>query len=415
MKSGFLDKLIDRVDRVEPGAVQNYLIQLTQEKGFLEQVFEALQEGVIILDPAGHVTYANGSSCRMFGANAEAAVGAPLEKTIRGLRWETFSAALDAGRVVSRDLEIFYPENRFLNFYISPVRGAEPSGDADSENGVAADEDQQAKSAPPLAFVMLIRDLTHSRQEEEEKLESERLGALTMLAAGVAHELGNPLNSLNIHLQLLRRKLGKIAPEACDELEDMLSVAEGEIGRLDFIIKQFLGAIRPTRPTLVNTQINEVIQEAVRFLDPELKDRGIATTLELHSGLPELSLDADQLKQAFYNIIRNAAQAMGKTGQLTIQSDMDDYEVRVRFTDTGSGMSPEDLGAAFEPFHTTKGSGGSGLGLLIVRRIIREHGGEIEIDSEENVGTEIAIHLPRFEKKVRFLEAGGDTIEAEDS
>jgi len=403
MKSGFLDKLIDRVDRVEPGEVQNFLIRLSQEKGFLEQVFEALQEGVIVVDPAGLVTYVNGSTCRLFGVpEPGASIGEPLEKTILGLRWDTFAMPLESGRVVSRDLEIFYPENRFLNFYIAPVMAAE------------TETPDSAPSSTPLAFVMLARDITNSRRAEEEKIESERLNALTLLAAGVAHELGNPLNSLNIHLQLMRRKLKKLelSQSAGEEMIDMLEVAEGEISRLDFIIKQFLGAVRPTRPNLVPVQLNDIIRQSTEFLEAELKDRKIGFTLELHGALPELSLDADQLKQALYNVIRNASQAMGGGGHLTIRSDMDDYEVRIHFTDTGSGMSAEDLGAAFEPFHTTKGTG-TGLGLLIVRRIVREHGGEIEIDSVEDRGTEVTIHLPRVDKRMRFLEPGADDIPTE--
>ncbi len=387
MKSGFLDKLIDRMDRVQPGEVQNYLIQLSREKGFLEQVFEALQEGVIILDSSGKVTYLNAAARRIFGVpESDTGIGNPLEKTILGLRWESFSTALEAGRVISRDLEIFYPENRFLNFYLSPV--------GEAING-------------EKAFVMLIRDITHSKRATEEKIESERLGALTLLAAGVAHELGN---SLNIHLQLIRRKLSRpdIDRELAADLTEMLDVAGGEISRLDSIIKQFLGAVRPTRPKLSATRINALLRNSARILAPELEDRGISIDLELDSFLPEMALDADQLKQAFFNLIRNASQAMSSGDTLIIRSEADDQEVRIAFIDVGSGMSPEELGAAFEPYHTTKGTG-TGLGLLVVRRIIREHGGEIEIKSEEGIGTEVTIHLPRVDKRMRFLEESTST------
>jgi PAS domain S-box-containing protein len=387
MKSGFLDKLIDRMDRVEPGEVQNYLIQLSREKGFLERVFEALQEGVIILNATGMVTYLNGAAQRIFGLPQDnTAIGKPLEKTILGLKWESFASSLHGGSIISRDLEIFYPENRFLNFYLSPV------GDESGAN---------------IAFVMLIRDITHSRKATEEKIESERLSALTLLAAGVAHELGNPLNSLNIHLQLMRRKLKQPGREDATtrELTDMLAVAEGEISRLDAIIKQVLGAVRPTRPNLSSTRLNRLLRDCTRFLNPELEDRGIHINLELDPFLPEMALDADQLKQAFFNLIRNASQAMIRGDALTISTEVDDEEIRVAFIDVGSGMSPEELGAAFEPYHTTKDTG-TGLGLLVVRRIVREHGGEIEIKSEQGVGTEVTIHLPRIDKRMRFLGDG---------
>src|SRR5439155_15750908 len=135
------------------------------------------------------------------------------------------------------------------------------------------------------------------------------------------------------------------------------------------------------------------------------KDRDIVVEQELRSDVPLLQLDRDQMKQAFYNVIKNSFEAMKNRGILRIRTDMDDTHVLVRFTDTGGGMSPENLSRVFEPYFTTKAAG-TGLGLLIVRRIVREHGGELSIESSEDKGLILTIRLPYLERRVRMLEAG---------
>ncbi len=381
LKSGFLEKLVSRLDRVEPGEVQQIVTRLIREKGFLKNVFETLREGVIILDPEGSIDFINRAACQFFGLNADRATGEKISSQIRGLDWSVLDKP---GHTISRDLEVFYPENRYLNFYLSPI--------ADStENG------------PPMGYVMLVRDLTRTRAEAEETLESERLNALTLLAAGVAHEIGNPLNSLDIHLQLLGRKLRKFSPGDRAPLEENLATAREEIQRLDAILKQFLHAVRPTTPHRERQDLNALLHETLRLLETELSSRDIEVELDLAESLPPVEVDRGQFQQIFYNLIRNSYQALpAKNGRITIRTGFTDYEYRISIEDNGSGISPEHMGALFEPYRTTKSSG-SGLGLLIVRRIIREHGGEIEIESKENHGTRILLHLPRTERSVRLL------------
>jgi signal transduction histidine kinase len=252
---------------------------------------------------------------------------------------------------------------------------------------------------------MILRDITESRRSVQETIESERLNALTLLAAGVAHEIGNPLNSLHIHLQLMERKVRELNDNAKAELQDSIGVARSEIARLDSIVAQFLRAIRPSRPQLHPENINAIVEEAVRFFTPEIQDRAIVVEQELRSDLPRLQIDRGQMKQAFYNVIKNSLEAMKRRGILRIHTDMNDTHVLISFVDTGGGMSAEDLSRVFEPYFTTKSSG-TGLGLLIVRRIVREHGGELSIESSEGKGLTLTIRLPYIDKRVRMLEAG---------
>ena len=376
--------------------MQNYLLRLAQEKGFLETVFNAIQEGIIVTDSSGRITYLNDGACELFGLDGEDSIGKLLDERVRGLDW---NALTHSGGPVTRDLEIFYPRNRFINFYIVPLV---IESRVDRNENAAADDRGYSEQ---VGYAIIMRDITESRRTAEKTIESERLNALTLLAAGVAHELGNPLNSLNIHLQLMERQARKLKGKERDELQQSIEICRGEINRLDSIVTQFLRAIRPSRPQLQPENVNVIVEEAVRFFSAEIEARDIVVETELRSDLPLLQLDRDQMKQAFYNVIKNSFEAMRRRGILRIRTDMDESHVRVSFIDTGGGMSAETLSHVFEPYYTTKESG-TGLGLLIVRRIVREHGGELAIESTEGKGLALTIRLPFKEQRVRMLEAG---------
>jgi two-component system, sporulation sensor kinase E len=385
MKSAFLDKLIERLDRIDPGNLQNQFLRLAQEKGFLETLFHAVREGLIVLDADGRMTFANHAAEKMLGFSMETALGQPIRKYLRDIEWDRV-LHLDEqewSRLMSRELEITYPVHRFLDFYVVPLPADTP----------------EATSA-----VVILRDITRDREHEAQTLESERLNALTLLAAGVAHEIGNPLNSLNIHLQLIERELGDLPPEKRDGLRELLDVAKKEIGRLDQIITQFLRAIRPTQPNFAREFVSDVLRDTLDFLKYEIRNRDVLVEVECPDSLPPIQIDQGQIKQAFFNIIRNAIQAMPNGGLLKISLAETDRFIAVSFKDSGPGIPPEELSHLFEPYHTTK-PGGSGLGLMIVQRIVRDHGGQIEVHSEPRVGTTFILYLPRDEQRIRLLKA----------
>jgi two-component system, sporulation sensor kinase E len=383
MKRGFLEKLIERIRLVQPGDVQNYLVEIAREKGFLETIFNAILEGVIVTEPAGRIIYLNRAAAGFFGIGTENSLGKPIGEVIRGLGLDTISASHD---IVSRDLEVFYPENRLLNFYTVPLMNED-------------------KHDEVVGRAIILRDITQTRRATEETIESERFSALTLLAAGVAHEIGNPLNSLDIHLQLMERRIRKLPGRSRGDFEESVTVARQEVARLDHIITQFLRAIRPQPINLRPEKINAIVQESVSFLDAEIQDRDVLVELELDDSLPPLELDRDQIKQAFYNIIRNSFQAMKSGGILRIRSGADETHQFIAFADTGGGISADNITRVFEPYFTTKTSG-SGLGLLIVRRIVKAHGGEVIIESAQGKGLTLTIRLPRADRRVRFLEQG---------
>lgn len=387
VKAGFLNKLLERVGRLGPEDLQRALIALAKERGFFETIFNALQEGVLVIDPSGRITFLNAAAAHLFGIDPEESAGRPVEEIIPGIDWPALHAD---GETITRDLEIFYPENRFLNFYTVPLRiqsGAETFG------------------ATVIGHALIVRDLTESRRTAQETIESERLNALTLLAAGVAHEIGNPLNSLHIHLQLLERRAARLPADVRERFKGPLAIAREEIKRLDLIVTQFLGAIRPVRLNLRPSNINEIVRESVDFLSAETRGRSIAITQELRSDLPQIPADRDQLKQAFYNLLKNSFHAMREGGSLVVRTDLEGDDVIVSFEDDGCGISPETMARLFEPYFTTKKSG-SGLGLLIVRRIAHAHGGDVAVESREGEGTKVRLRLPTGTRQIRYLEGG---------
>jgi len=384
MKRGFLDKLIGRLDRLEPDHLQAHILHLAREKGLLETIFHAIQEGILLLDGRGRILYANRAAGRLLGFDIESAEGTPVARHLRAVDWDLV-LRLDEeewSRLVSREIEVNYPEHRFLAFYLVPLTLQQPA-----ERGAA----------------VILRDVTRDRQSQAENVESERLRAIMLLAAGVAHEIGNPLNSLSIHLQLLRREVaGGAGGEGARE---MVEVCAREVQRLDRIVAQFLQAVRPVPPQLESADLGELVRDAVAFLRQEIEDRGVRVEIDGAADLPSVRVDRHQVRQVFFNLLKNAVEAMPGGGRLRVSFAAGDRLVAVSFLDSGRGIRAEDLSRIFAPYYTTK-AGGSGLGMMIVQRILRDHGGEIEIRSEEGRGTAVLVSLPREDRLVRLLEAG---------
>jgi PAS domain S-box-containing protein len=387
-KNTSLDRVLGRLDTLDSVNLANLVQRLARARGLFEEIFNVLQEGVLVINAEGIIDYANTAAHRLIGLSGDELPGQTLWRLVPGLR-PSLGATLDSDEaeaalpVVAREFELTYPEPRTVRLYMVAFRG---------EGGAAG-----------RRFAVILTDVTHDKRTTERRIEDERASSVLLLAAGVAHELGNPLNSLTIHLQLIDRKLKKLKDsKEVAELAESARVCRDEVQRLDGIISHFLEALRPRPPELSETHLAEVLADVLRFQQRELTDRGIAVEAETSDTLPPIMADRDQLKQVFFNILKNAMEAMPPGGKLKIKSRADDDSVYLLFADGGVGIKPEDFVRLFEPYHTTK-PGGHGLGLMIVQRVMREHGGHVGVESKEGVGTVVTLQFPRKDRRVRML------------
>jgi signal transduction histidine kinase len=251
--------------------------------------------------------------------------------------------------------------------------------------------------------VIIFVDITEKRMREVQLRQAESLAALTTLSAGVAHEIKNPLTSIDIHIQLMKKEIAKLDTEETRNMGNLLVIVKEEVDRLNTIVQDFLFAVRPMNMSPSLEDINEVIQEIVRFLQYEVEEQNIDLVLELDDELSKVMVDPKYLKQALLNVIKNAIEAIHEGGRIRVQTaPFKDGDVAVHIIDDGEGIPENRLGKIYEPYFTTK-KFGSGLGLVIVYKIIKEIGGTIEVRSKEEVGTTFSIILPVLDKKKKLL------------
>lgn len=378
MKQDTIDKLVTRLDHLSPEELRSVFMRLVSDKGLLQDVFDALRDGIILFDAHGQARFANKAAAAIYARPLRELLRTPFETLTGGTcHWNDLR---NSGIAITRDLQVNYPEPRHYHFHMSPIAGG-------SE------------------YLLLVRDDTEQHTRGLEDAEAEQMNLLSFMASAVAHEIGNPLNSLGLNLQLLQRKLKKLPEEEQAKLTPLLETAMEETRRLDTLLHQFLHSMRPTRLQRETVNLNTLIERVLETLDLEIAPRGISVHLELSEGLPELSADSAQLFQAIYNLVRNAYQSIpGEDGGIYIQTAYNDNDLRIVISDTGTGISHEVMGSMYEPFRTTKRKG-NGLGLLIVRRIIKDHGGTLGFASKEGTGTTVTITLPRADRVVRLLPA----------
>ncbi len=348
----FFHSVLKHLDKLDETKLREQYRLALGELEKEEKILSALDRGVVSLDEHGDVSFANPA--------AVALLGEPLEENIRELAIPRHTASkIETTRT--------YPEVRTLEIQTFPVEAG---------------------------LVILLRDTTSEKARTEEELRAGATKAVCDLAAGVAHEIGNPLNAISMNLQLLER-------DPTDKTS--LEICQAQVKRLDGIIREFLSALRARKPVLVPGSPADPLKACLTALRPQFLERDIRVTLDLPSALPSVALDRDLIEQVFFNLVKNALEAMKDGASLSIALSSDDRDVLIVFRDTGEGMTTEQLTHLFEPYRTTKEKG-TGLGLMVSKRIIADHGGTIAVESAPGEGTTMTIRLPRLEKRVRQLK-----------
>lgn len=341
-----------RIDKLDAAHLREQYKLVADEYARTDMLIHALKEGIVRMGASGEVLQANPAAARLLGTD-------PAEA------FRTISLPL--GTSSRTEVAVTYPEERQLDIQTAPL----------------GDE-----------TVVYIRDVTAERARTEEDLRAGATKAVCDLAAGVAHEIGNPLNAISLNLQLLKR-------DPADT--ETIDVCMEQVKRLDGIIRGFLSALRPTRPNLMPGSLADPLKSCIAALRRQLEERRINVTLDIPAALPPVAIDKDQMEQVFFNIVKNALEAMHECGNLAIEISSDDSFVSAVFRDSGDGMTGEQLAHLFEPYRTTKEKG-TGLGLMVSQRIVRDHGGTISAESKPGRGTAFTVRLPRLERRIRELK-----------
>ena len=353
---------------------------LAQLREFNEKIIDSINSGLLTTDVEGRVTFANRAAAEITGHPAPSLAGRHLPE-ILGQAPEFLPRIREAlGAKQRYRFEIDWSDARgrelFLGFTVSVLK--EPDG-------------------TPVGMIYIFQDLTEIRVAEEEVALKKRMVALGEMAAGVAHELRNPLASISGSVQVLRRDL---RPQG--DAGDLMEIVVKESKRLDGIIRDFLAFAKPGRFHPEETELSGVLRETLSLLENSDERRPDHRVLvDASAGPVPACVDVNRMKQVFWNLAKNALKAMPEGGTLTARARLTGpQQAEVVFADTGVGMSDDEVTENFQPFHGSF-RGGTGLGLAIVYRIVQEHDGRIRVRSRRGVGTEIVISLPR-----RGAEAG---------
>jgi len=354
-----------------------------------ERIVESIRSGLITTDLDGKIYSFNVAASEITGRNASDVIGRSVFDLFGDIREQIELAVeqrIDHAQPPRFETDLITPDGFALHIGYSITQ-------------------LFSKENEPTGLVFSFQDLTQIRSMEESIRRKDRLAAVGRVGAGLAHEIRNPLGAMRGAIQVLE---SNTPPESVQA--DLMKIVMRESDRLNSIITNFLSYARPKTGNFTDVDVCEALQDTATLLKhgPDVKSEH-SLELKLPERSVNVSADATQLKQIFWNLARNAFQAMPDGGKLTIKAEtIPNSRVRITFEDTGNGMTPEQVERLFEPFSNST-SGGTGLGLSIVYQIIRDHNGTINVRSSEGEGTTITIELPREKASVGSDNGDGRT------
>ncbi len=352
----------------------------------LEQILDSLEIGVVVLNQKGIMTLANDRARKLL----------PLSLPIRSDY--RFSDMLRHYPEIKEIARSTLQEGKFVKEVEQNLGTAEASYTVRISTLPLKDRQQKISGT-----LLLVNDVSEEVTLQRQMRDAERLSTMGTLAAALAHEIRNPLEALNLNLELLERSLqqSQLAPSEENKTGKYVRIFDSEVSRLVGIVENFLSFARPSHSPSKRTNLNEILQQVVELIENQAKSRKITTCLNIDGEHMIVQGFEDQLKQLFLNMIINGLEAMPEGGKLSIhaeaihQSSSESTASRavVRIEDTGEGIPPEKIGRLFEPFFSTR-SRGTGLGLTIANRIAFEHGGSIRVESIHGKGSTFTVELP---------------------
>lgn len=395
----FLERAMEKVSRMNEESIRGLLRVLADENERLDAVLDSMMDGIVVCDEDHAPILINKAADRLLPLSQSELFDVPLWESLRDEELATFfdSALNGEESIIDREFALDIKSGtRILSISVTPL----------------------VREKRIRGTLIHVEETTEKRRREARLRRAESLASLTTLAAGVAHEIKNPLGSISIHVQLMRKSLKNQTEEP---LARYLDIVTEEIDRLNRIVVDFLFAVRPMDIAPINDDIVAVLKELVEFMHVEVETAGIAMSVEYGKNIPLLPFDRRYIKQALLNLVKNAAAAMPDGGKLRLAIELVGEEVRIRVSDSGIGIPEDKLGKIFEPYFTTK-ENGTGLGLTLTYKIIKEHGGDIAVVSRPGQGTTFTITLPIPQKDRRMItgvcpegeDCKADQIEADE-
>jgi PAS domain S-box-containing protein len=382
----FIQKTLEKLGKMDVEQIRGLVVRVSEENDLLAMLLESMTDGIIVTDRDHRVMLVNKSAERLFPLTREDITDHVLWDAIADRELSDFlaSSLRSQAKVSDREFTLGSGIPRILSVSLLPL----------------------VREGSVQGTVVHVEDVTEKRSKEARLRRAESLASLTTLAAGVAHEIKNPLGSMGIHLQLIQKKIaGRESIESRD-IGQHLGVIGEEVDRLNRIVVDFLFAVKPMDTVLSDGDINRVIGELLEFVGPEMEQAGVSIDTELAPGLPLLRIDARFVKQALLNLIKNAVAAMPGGGTLRVETLRRGDDVQVRISDTGSGIPDEIMDKIFEPYFTTTPFG-TGLGLTIVFKIVKEHFGDISVTSRVGEGTTVTLAFPVPQKETILIDYRG--------
>ena len=343
---------------------------LQDTSAIADEVVKSLPVGLIATDKDGKIAFYNSAAERITGLNLSDARGKDPDIILPN-HFCGLTESLDHGESISeKEMECEFTEEKIVPVSVSASKIINEEGQF-------------------VGQVLIIRDLGEVRRLQGEIRRKEKLAAIGGLAAGVAHEIRNPLSSIKGIATYFKNKFDEDSSD-----KEMAGVMIQEVDRLNRVISELLEFARPPEIKLKKTDVNSLIEHSVRLIEKEASSKDIAIKLDLSQQPLPAEIDSDRFSQCLLNLYLNSLQAMEKGGQLSIKDSLtDDSHIIIEIKDTGSGIKAENLNKIFDPYYTTK-TKGTGLGLAIVHKIIEAHNGNIKVRSAPGQGTTFIIGIP---------------------
>ena len=412
----FSKRASQKIEKLSSAQIQSLVTDLTEGNELFSSIFQSLSVGLIIVDKDWHLVEINKAAERYIPFSLHPDDVRAEEKRI----WEIIDDA---------DIASFL-ENCCCSDKTNVSDEYTLSTAGGSVRFVDISVMPLVRNGELVGSIVTIDDVTEKRNQEILLHRMETLAGLTNLAAGVAHEIKNPLGAISIHIQLIQKAIKK-KREGDGKLpdpkfaENYLDIVNQEIDRLNKIVVDFLMAVRPISAVLELLEPNALLEQFIAFFRPEFNDKHIAVVTKFCQNCPRLLVDQKLFREVIVNLAQNALFAITERfpdcacdkafsscgGQLTITTEIKDDKYILRFADNGIGMDETTAAHVFEPYFTTKANG-TGLGLAMTYKIIKEFSGDITVQSEKGEGTEFVITLPIPQKGRRLLTYTGESASA---